>query len=176
MRKPQMTLTNHRAVCKLGFCGNVSAKGFVCPQMQENRNWTFHTDYYGIAVCMHHLLMFQELTTSSILADSHAEMTKFADSIGYDLQILSELLQHQQLKRLYYPRAFHIRRYWDKALWTSLYVKLLNHDRLSFMMNIDKLLQQIDLSIVNNRTRTIREGTLVKLVDRLKLAMKISSA
>ncbi|PUZ72190.1 hypothetical protein GQ55_2G373600 [Panicum hallii var. hallii] len=81
------------------FHGDCGTSGFSCVEMQENRNWTYQVDTYGLCVIAHMMLHGAAMSVEKVPRAGG----------GYE-----------------YQPKLPFRRYWNVELWRKLFSTLLN--------------------------------------------------
>ncbi|KAF8669531.1 hypothetical protein HU200_051335 [Digitaria exilis] len=81
------------------FHGDCGTSGFRCVEMQEDRNWTYQVDTYGLCAIVHMMLQGSVMSVQKVPRAGG----------GYE-----------------YQPKLPLKRYWNVELWTKLFSTLLN--------------------------------------------------
>lgn len=149
------------------YRGSVAAKGYGSTSSGV-QPWAEAQDYYSLLSCCHQLLFFEQLATTE-------EVPAAAASRGFCTSSLHPSACSSTSSVVTVPRC-SLRRYWDRPLWASVYMQLLNPDPLT-PHPLGGLAQQMQQ--LADRTAPPRECDRIALhrrfVDRLAARVALST-
>lgn len=132
------------------FSGKSGANNFCCEEMRNNKKWCYEADYFGVCSCMHQLLFFSPLITTT-------DSIQNAENRGF----IPKCKRENNNNCITIPQV-SLKRYWNKTLWTEIYMVLLN-TKTSTICSFEKI---IDIK-EKLKNWLSKENVLLKLMDGL---------